>query len=216
MTETLSNEISDTTEKEIEIKINDNIQESAEPKNEINEPPPKRVGALTDAERELIVNNAKNNIDMKNYRVTFYKNGEHRIVLKKSHNNVASKVINSNTTVPTPKQATYTDNQLLMEHIIELNSKYDRLHLKQKKLKKKYKSIRDDVYTYDNEQENIVPMEQAQPNQNIITQQMDPPMIQQRQQTNQVITRMDDIPPAQAYRPQYNMRTNWRSRLTVL
>ena len=43
----------------------------------------------------------------------------------------------------------YTDNQLLFEHIIEINAKIDKLTSKHKKLKKKYNTIRNDIYADD-------------------------------------------------------------------
>lgn len=185
----------EATEKEIELNIKDEVtdQKTEEPVQN-NEPPPKKISALSPEERELIINNAKNNIDMNNYKVTVCKNGEHRITAKKAPNNVASKVIASKA-LSTPKQAVYTDSQLLMEHIIELNGKYERLQLKQKKLKKKYRSIHDDVYAYD-EPENISPPEQTQNEQ---------PPPQQLSQTNHIMT------------PRTNgVRGNWRNGLTVM
>lgn len=214
MTETVSNEIEATNEKEIIIDINDNPQEPAvvEPEREvstpveINEPPPKKVGLLNAAEKELIINNAKNNIDMQNYRVTNCKNGAQRIVLKKPLSAVAAKVINSAAppSPALPTQATYTDNQVLMEHIIELNSKYEKMHLKQKKLKKKYRNMKNDVYSYEREIDDAPELPPPQ---------IEPPQ-QEHRQTSQVMTRNENIPTA--YRTQYNARNTWRNRVTVL
>lgn len=200
MTEATSENTHDVPDNEIEIDLkDDNIQN--ESKNlssniSVEEPPMKRVGVLTDAEREIIVNNAKNGVEMKNYKVNFYKNGCHRIVLKKGNSTVSSKVINSNTAVPTPQQATYTDNQLLMEHIIELNSKYERLHLKQKKLKRKYRSIRDDLYVVDNET-----VENKSPDPPVYEKPIEQTVYEQPR-NSQVITTNNQF-----------ARTNWRNRL---
>ena len=38
-----------------------------------------------------------------------------------------------------------SDNQLMMEHIIELNNQVNKLMNKQKKLKKKYRSLKHDI-----------------------------------------------------------------------
>ena len=39
-----------------------------------------------------------------------------------------------------------SDNKLMMEHIIELNNQVNKLMNKQKKLKKKYRSLKHDIY----------------------------------------------------------------------
>lgn len=129
-------------------KNNDNNEENEKTpdKNEnINQIQRKPINKLTDEERQIIINNARNGIDQQFYNVKLFKNGETRITLKKDKpKTVTQKVINNNN--DESKKVYYSDNQLLMEHIIELTSKYEKVINKQKKLKKKVKSIKHDLY----------------------------------------------------------------------
>ena len=51
----------------------------------------------------------------------------------------------------TEKKIYYSDNQLLFEHIIELNTKVDKLMAKHKKLKRRYQSLQNDICINDDD-----------------------------------------------------------------
>lgn len=107
----------------------------------------KQVVDLTDDERSLIVANAKNGIDQPYFNVKFFKNGKYRIVKKKEEApTVAQKAIKTTPHINADGKVYYSDNQLLFEHIIELNSKVDKLMSKHKKLKRKYQTLQNDLY----------------------------------------------------------------------
>ena len=107
----------------------------------------KQVVDLTDDERSLIVANAKNGIDQPYFNVKFFKNGKYRIVKKKEEApTVAQKAIKTTPHTNADGKVYYSDNQLLFEHIIELNSKVDKLMSKHKKLKRKYQTLQNDLY----------------------------------------------------------------------
>ena len=55
-----------------------------------------------------------------------------------------------------------SDNQLMMEHIIELNNQVNKLANKHKKLKKKYRALKHDIYEEDIEQENEIGLERME------------------------------------------------------
>ena len=111
----------------------------------------KNVNQLTNEERELIVNNAKEGIEQPNYDVMFFKNGNYRIIKKKQRPSVSQKIIEKQTPTQSNTPSYYTDNQLLYEHIIELTSRMERLSAKHKKLKNRYKELQQDLYVDDNE-----------------------------------------------------------------
>ena len=48
-----------------------------------------------------------------------------------------------------------SDTQIMMEHIIELNNQVNKLMTKQKKLKKKYKTLKYDIYEDVDEEKQI-------------------------------------------------------------
>ena len=91
----------------------------------------------------MIVANAKAGLDQPNFNVKFFKNGKYRIVKKKA--------ISTTPPMKTEKKVYYSDNQLLFEHIIELNAKVEKLMTKHKKLKRRYQSLQNDIYIDDNE-----------------------------------------------------------------
>ena len=107
--------------------------------------PPKRIDALTDNEKEILISNARAGIENPYYNVKLYKNGNTRICKKKS-STVAQQAVQSNgqriVNTSNGEQRVYlTDSQLLWEHMFELQDKYNRLYLKHKKLKHKYNDL---------------------------------------------------------------------------
>ena len=108
---------------------------------------------LTDEEKATIISNAKRGIDQPYYDIKTLKNGSTRIIFKKKTTTTAQKVISSSDPIKSDRdqRAYYTDNQLLFEHIIELNTKMDRLMNKHKKLKRRYESLQRDLYVDDDE-----------------------------------------------------------------
>ena len=158
-------------EEEIEIKINEaddknnktineNDMKDDSSKDKSTQPiiENKPINELSDIERAVIVANAKNGIDMPFFDVKFFGNGKYRIVKKKpvkpsTSQKVIKASVSNNPDIKDPdRKVYYTNDQLLMEHIIELNSKVDKLMTKHKKLKRKYQSLSADIYVEDNEE----------------------------------------------------------------
>ena len=115
----------------------------------------KDVKKLTSEEREQIISNFKNGIDNEFYDVKTLKNGTTRIVKKKNKSqSLSNKLISGLTNCSLsllderscPEKKYLSNEQLLMEHIIELNTQMNKLKNKQKKLKNKYKGIKRDLY----------------------------------------------------------------------
>ena len=144
-TETTTNETTNeaTDEvKEIEIPIEEKKQEVSVVKD---------ISKLTLEERAKIITDARNGIPNEHYDVILLKNGNTRIVKKKNKTptqSVASRLIRQtqNNQTPTPNKIYMSDTQIMMEHIIELNNQVNKLMTKQKKLKKKYKTLKYDIY----------------------------------------------------------------------
>ena len=120
----------------------------------------KTISKLTEEEKALIIKNHLDGIQTSYFDVKQFKNGNYRIVKKKPTNpSVSEKVIkhveNDGSSEAhrrfekTPQKVYYSDYQLLFEHVIELNSKIDKLTAKHKKLKKKYQTLQNDVYVDD-------------------------------------------------------------------
>ena len=152
----------------IEINGEENVKDNNENdilnKDETKFVEQKQVSALTEEERNLIITNARAGIDQPYYEVKTFKNGKQRIIKKKTVTpTVSQKAIK---TTPSPTNAEqkvyYSDNQLLFEHIIELNAKVDKLMTKHKKLKRRYQALQNDIYVNDDEVEEPVVSEEVE------------------------------------------------------
>lgn len=110
----------------------------------------KHVADLSDEEKARVIYFAQNGIEQPFFDVKQLKNGKVRIVRKKeAKQTVAQKVVKEQPPVVNDQKVYYSDNQLLFEHIIELNAKVEKLISKQKKLKKKYQTLQSDLYIDD-------------------------------------------------------------------
>jgi len=149
-TEQVTNDQKESTTEKV-IDLDDNVSQPVD--QQLPEIKAKTVKELTDEERQIIINNAKAGIDTPNFEVKFFKNGNTRIVKKKAKPlSVAQKALQNQPVTQMPEaKVCLSNDQLLMEHIIELNAKFDKLYSKHKKLKKKYYNLRDDIYVDDNE-----------------------------------------------------------------
>ena len=168
---------------EIENENEDN-EESIEvkPEQPKEQPPPqkqtiprKHINDLTTEERKQLIADAKNGIQNEHYNVKFFKNGNTHITLKKQTK--AQELIKANEANPEkvalPSTRYLTDNQLLFEHIINLESQYNKLHAKHKKLKKRYNELEGYLYNDDDsddekptkqiEKPQLPPKEEPQP-----------------------------------------------------
>ena len=145
----------------------ENSSEMSQSQNILDKQKPvelKDVKKLTSEEREQIISNFKNGIDNEFYDVKTLKNGTTRIVKKKNKSqSLSNKLISGQSPSGLHDRSLNKDNeqnieklidtkkylsneQLLMEHIIELNTQMNKLKNKQKKLKNKYKGIKRDLY----------------------------------------------------------------------
>ena len=125
-------------EKEQETETEKQKQESFEIKAS-------KVKDLTKEEKIQLISDAKNGIDNPFFKVQFYKNGNARIIKRKQRADSTSERIIKQ------RSPAMTTEQLLMEHVIGLESQIATLRQKQKKLKKSYKSLYQDVYIDDEE-----------------------------------------------------------------
>ena len=212
-TETTTNETTNeaTDEvKEIEIPIEEKKQEVSVVKD---------ISKLTLEERAKIITDARNGIPNEHYDVILLKNGNTRIVKKKNKTptqSVASRLISQtqNNQTPTPNKIYMSDTQIMMEHIIELNNQVNKLANKHKKLKKKYRALKHDIYEEDIEQEQAPSQALVQEPQSKEPQSQEPqsqePQSQEQQQPSKEPQGQEPQPPCQ------EMRRTWRSYLTYL
>ena len=142
------------SQEEVIVDLNETKTEEQTPPPPKEEPkiiPAKNISDLTDAEKKILIENAKAGIDNPFYNVKVYKNGNTRICKKKktsiSNNAVTTQGERTITTKDQEQKVYLTDNQLMWEHLLELESKYNNLYRKHKKLKSKY----NDLYVEDDQ-----------------------------------------------------------------
>ena len=128
---------------EIENEVNDRINETEtnkENKNLNRVITAKRVCDLSKEDENWLVENAKKGNSHEFFEVMLFKNGNHRIKLKNGNKrSVAQKNIET-------KAGMMTNDQLLMEHVFDLEARLKVMEMKHKKLKKKYKGLKQDIY----------------------------------------------------------------------
>lgn len=165
----------------------------------------KAINKLSEDERSLIIANAKSGVDQPYFNVKFFKNGKCQITKKKDIPQTVSSLATKQT-IKKPSQSEskvyYTDNQLLFEHIIELNAKVEKLMQKHKKLKRRYQTLQDDLYIED---DNLADPIQINKENTTISDIHSEPNSEQQNNT-QIITHMKNP----------NINRNWRNQIAFL
>ena len=134
-------------------------------KHDITVIEPKPVTKLSNEEKDLIISNYRDGIIQPNFTVKELKNGTLKIVKttnKGGYTKPPENVEKPVTPVDKTSHAKYTNEQMLIQEIIDLNSKMDVMLNKHKKLKKKYKKMRSDIYV-DLDEVEEKPKEEEQP-----------------------------------------------------
>ena len=141
-------ELIDVQENKPKITQHEDLNESAEPPTKTS--PYKRielkqVSKLTDDEKNYLIDLYKNGGEDEYYKVYFYKNGTNKIVKRKQppKYNTAKRLLEQQQQQAKPVMTT---EQILMEHVIDLETKYATLYQKHKRLKKNYKTLHEDIY----------------------------------------------------------------------
>jgi len=179
------------TKIEIENEDNDETETKEQPLKEssksnrltINR---KKVSELTEAEKQQLIADAQNGFDNQYYTVKLFKNGKCKINLKKQTK--AQQVIDEANEYHAPSEQQikryYTDNQLLMEHIINLETSFNSLRAKHKKLKKRYNELEGYLYN-DNDDSSDACASSAELNENQQKPKQGPqPQIEQEESTS--------------------------------
>ena len=136
----------------IEEDVEEIVDETIKNVEEVITPKPKKSGKISKKQQRLnAIDDFKNGRENNDFKVYSLKNGSFRVVKRetppaKIENNVESKP----EPIPVINQQ-YTNDQFLINHILELEKKFEKLRLKQKKIKKSYKKMKADIYEDDSE-----------------------------------------------------------------
>jgi hypothetical protein len=136
----------------IEVKLDDDkdavIVEESTDINDFNG----KINQLSDTEHKRIVKDLMSGKQYKYFELKYFKNGSVRLVRKKEPSK--RQVITERTKNEYPKNSFndkvyMTDQQLLWEHVIEMNKEIERLRHKNKKRKQQVAELANDVYYVD-------------------------------------------------------------------
>ena len=205
--------MTDNTTEEIVLDLNEDKKEDVKKEEDIKPDPKiipaKRIDELTDEERKILVENERAGIKNPYYNVKLFKNGNVRICKAKKPT-LSQQVISNNgereikNTNGDNRKVYMTDNQLMWEHIFELENKYNTLYTKHKKLKAKY----NDLYIED---EDLISrqMPTYEQQQEPVYEQQQEPVYEQQQEPV-----YEEQPPTQPPTYQNIKRNSWRSMLS--
>jgi hypothetical protein len=122
---------------------------------------PKTIKDLSKTERKEITQRLKDGETVDGFELKIMKNGGSRLVVKKVKPvNISEKVVKKESNLIPNTPVKLSNEQLLLEHIIELEKKMTKLTKKQKKLKGKYRNLKQDVY-YTEEDESVLVDEES-------------------------------------------------------
>ena len=201
--------MTDNVTEEIVLDLNEDKKEDVKKEEDIKPDPKiipaKRIDELTDEERKILIDNERAGIKNPYYNVKLFKNGNVRICKAKKPT-LSQQVISNNgereikNTNGDNRKVYMTDNQLMWEHIFELENKYNTLYTKHKKLKAKY----NDLYIEDDDlisRQNSVYEQMQQKQEPVYEEQEQEPVYEEQTQQPQ---------------PTYQniKRNNWRSMLS--
>jgi hypothetical protein len=179
-----------------EVKLDESVEEEKEitPTNEVNDFNAK-INQLSEDDHKRIVKDLMNGKEYKHFELKHFKNGNVRLIRKKEPSKIQE--ISERTKQANPKDQNkvyMTDQQLLWEHVIEMNKEIERLRHKNKKRKKEVGEIVNEMYYNVDDDEDDEE--------------------QQNEENNDQNPKQSIKPPStQSVR---NVVPNWRSRLKYL
>lgn len=116
------------------------------------EVPKKKVSSLSEEEKKQLIEEAKSGKESQYYKVTFCKNGNTKITQRRQTktqqllNESAPKEAKQEVAKEVDNKRYLTDTQLMLEHLINLETSFMDLRLKHKKLKKRYNELEGYLY----------------------------------------------------------------------
>ena len=151
------NTLESSDDEQQEETVQDNVEvptPKAEVDNILNNISSKAVKQLSRDERSKLISDFENGVENQYFKVMKMKNGQIRIT--KRFNPLptpdkAPEVINNKINKQYNNKL-LTNEQLLLEHIFDLERKYEQMRLKHKKLKKRYNKLENDIFDDDSDE----------------------------------------------------------------
>ena len=141
---------------EVKDEVKDTVENVEE--NVLSNISSKSVKQLSKSERSRLISDFENGTENPYFKVMRMKNGSIRVTKRRETllddaskaNESANQRIERK--LPNSSGKRLTNEQLLMEHIIDLETRYERMRMKHKKLKKRYNALENTIFEDDVEE----------------------------------------------------------------
>ena len=144
--ETAQNEIIEESDAHEDDNVNETVEEITV---QATSKKPKKISKKQ--QRLNAIDDFKNGIENNDFKVYPLKNGSYRVVKRENQPAKIDDNVESKPEIMPVINQQYTNDQFLINHILELEKKFEKMRLKQKKIKKNYKKIKADIYDDDSE-----------------------------------------------------------------
>ena len=171
----------------------------------------KPVKQLSKSERDRLIEDFEKGTENVYFKVNRLKNGSYRI------NKRSNPLVTDATEAPAKTAENIskkydgkqlTTEQLLLEHMFELERKYEIMRMKHKKLKKRYNKLEDDIFESDDEQ----PVEPVQYGGHEVQEPVEEPVKPVREHVQEPVRQAQEPPQVTFRRPQ---KRTWRTMLNA-
>ena len=137
------------TEIEAETDVPETTEEIIIPETPVKKPGSRKISKKQ--QRLNAIDDYKNGRENNDFKVYPLKNGSYRVIKRENTTVKNNNDIETKPEITPVINQTYTDNQFLINHLLELEKKFEKLRLKTKKLKKSHKKLKNDIYDDDSE-----------------------------------------------------------------
>ena len=223
-------ELDDAEVKGNEVEIDDDSVERNEVKDEVkdtvenvddvlNNISSKSVKQLSKSERSRLISDFENGTENPYFKVMRMKNGSIRVTKRREPllddaskaNESANQRIERK--LPNSSGKRLTNEQLLMEHIIDLETRYERMRMKHKKLKKRYNALENTIFEDDDELVNEPVVED-----NVEEPVVEEPVVEENVKENvkEVVEQRAETTYIPRGRGRVKQRVNWREMISYM
>ena len=223
-------ELDDAEVKGNEVEIDDNNVERDEVKDEVkdtvenvddvlNNISSKSVKQLSKSERSRLISDFENGTENPYFKVMRMKNGSIRVTKRReplledaskanesANQRIERKLINSS-------GKRLTNEQLLMEHIIDLETRYERMRMKHKKLKKRYNALENTIFEDDDELVNE-PVVEDNVEEPVVEKDVEEPVVEEN--VKEVVEQRAETTYIPRGRGRVKQRVNWREMISYM
>lgn len=202
---------------EVKDEVKDTVENVEE--NVLSNISSKSVKQLSKSERSRLISDFENGTENPYFKVMRMKNGSIRVTKRRepllddankanesANQRIERKLINSS-------GKRLTNEQLLMEHIIDLETRYERMRMKHKKLKKRYNALENTIFEDDDELVNE-PVVEDNVEEPVVEKDVEEPVVEEN--VKEVVEQRAETTYIPRGRGRVKQRVNWREMISYM